>query len=74
MARTPSKLFGELRSALQDALRCERGRKIDLRVTAIPKPARNMPTGRIRKIRDTVASSGLCRCSTDFRKTLAGAD
>jgi putative transcriptional regulator len=57
MARTRQKLFGDLRAALQDALQYERGRKLDLRVTAIPEPAKSMPPGRIRKIRTSLHAS-----------------
>jgi putative transcriptional regulator len=57
MARTRRKLFGELRTALQDALQYERGQKIDLRVTAIPGPAKSMPPSRIKKIRVSLHAS-----------------
>ena len=57
MARTRRRLFGDLRTALQDALQYERGQKIDPRVTAIPKPAKSMPPGRIKKIRVSLHAS-----------------
>jgi putative transcriptional regulator len=57
MTRIRRKLFGELRTALQDALQYERGQKIDLRVTAIPSPAKSMPPRRIRKIRVSLHAS-----------------
>lgn len=57
MARTRRKLLGELRTALQDALQYERGQKIDLRVTAIPGPAKSIPPSRIRKIRVSLRAS-----------------
>jgi putative transcriptional regulator len=57
MTRTRRKLFGELRTALQDALQYERGREIDLRVTAIPKPAQAIPPNRIKKIRVSLHAS-----------------
>ena len=57
MARTRRRLFGDLRTALEDALQYERGQKIDLRVTAIPGPAKSMPPSRIRKIRVSLHAS-----------------
>ena len=57
MTRTRRRLFGELRTALQDALQYERGRKLDLRVTTIPKPAKSLPPHRIRKIRASLHAS-----------------
>ncbi len=57
MTRRRRNVFGELKTALQDALQYERGYQIDLRVTAIPPLAKSMPPSRIRKIRVSLRAS-----------------
>ena len=57
MTRKRRKVFGELRTALEGALRYERGEEVDLRVTAIPPLAKSMPPSRIRKIRAALHAS-----------------
>ena len=57
MTRRRRKVFGELRTALEEALRYEGGEGIDLRVTAIPPLAKSMPPSRIKRIRVALHAS-----------------
>ena len=51
------KVFDELKLALSDALRYERGEKVDLRVTEIPAPAKRISPAEIRRIRLSLNAS-----------------
>ena len=57
MTRRRRNVFGELQTALQDALQYERGYQIDLRVTAIPPLAKSMRPSRIKRIRVSLRAS-----------------
>ena len=51
------KIFKELKGALQDALRYERGESMDLRTREIPAPAKRITPRQIREIRQQLNAS-----------------
>ncbi|MBZ5703807.1 MAG: type II toxin-antitoxin system MqsA family antitoxin [Acidobacteriia bacterium] len=51
------KVFEELKAALRDSRRYERGEAIDLRTTEIPTPARRIRPAEIRRIRLSLHAS-----------------
>lgn len=57
MAKRKRKVFEELRMALGDSLRYERGEAMDLRATDIPAPVKPITPGEIREIRISLHAS-----------------
>jgi len=59
MAKTNKKVkvFGELEGALKNALRYEKGERVDLRVTELPPAPRKFAPREIRKIRQSLNAS-----------------
>ncbi|MGH9803713.1 MAG: helix-turn-helix domain-containing protein [Candidatus Acidiferrales bacterium] len=55
--RKKATLFGELRLALADSLRYERGAAVDLRVTELPAPPKRLSPSEIRRIRKSLNAS-----------------
>ncbi len=51
------KVYGDLRQSLTDAMRYERGGRIDLRTTEIPAPPKSMKPAEIRQIRESLNAS-----------------
>jgi len=51
------KMFDDLRRSLSDVLAYERGEKVDLRVTEIPAPPKQMKPAEIRHIRRSLNAS-----------------
>jgi putative transcriptional regulator len=50
-------MFGELKAALEDALRYEQGQRVDLRTTDIPPAAKRMTPRDIKRIRAALHAS-----------------
>lgn len=57
MAKRKRKIFEDLRQALGDSLRYERGESVDLRVTDIPVPVKRLTPREIRSIRLSLNAS-----------------
>lgn len=57
MAKRKRKVFEELRMALGDSLRYERGEAMDLRTTDVPAPVKPITPGEIREIRISLHAS-----------------
>jgi putative transcriptional regulator len=51
------KVFKELKGALQDALRYERGESVDLRARELPAPAKRITPRQIKEIRQQLNAS-----------------
>jgi putative transcriptional regulator len=51
------KIFKELKGALEDALRYERGEQVNLRATELPAPAKRITPQQIREIRQQLNAS-----------------
>lgn len=56
-AKKKIKVFAELDGALKDALRHERGERVDLRVTELPPPPQRFGPREIRRIRRSLNAS-----------------
>lgn len=52
-----NQFFREMKESLEDALACERGEKLDLRVTVVPDPPGQIRPNEIRKIRKSLKAS-----------------
>lgn len=57
MAKKKVNIFNELRQALADAQAYERGERVDLRVTEIAPPPKNMKPKEIREVRESLHAS-----------------
>lgn len=55
--RKKVKIFKDLRVALADSLRYERGAPVDLRVTELPRPPKRLTPAEIRQIRLSLNAS-----------------
>ena len=51
------KIFDEMRESLRDAIRLERGRAVDLRVTEMPARPKLMKPEEIRQVRESLNAS-----------------
>jgi len=57
MAKKKVNIFNELRQALADAQVYERGEKVDLRVTEVAPPPKDMKPKEIRRVRESLHAS-----------------